>query len=54
MTDIRGHQKILQDFLHAIQTNSKPICDGTEGRKSVALIEAIYRASRSASATVSL
>jgi predicted dehydrogenase len=54
VTDIRGHQKILQDFLHAIQTNTKPICDGPEGRKSVALIEAIYRASRNASATVSL
>jgi UDP-N-acetyl-2-amino-2-deoxyglucuronate dehydrogenase len=52
VTDIRGHQKILEDFLHAIRTNTKPICDGTEGRKSVALIEAIYRASRSASATV--
>ena len=54
VTDIRGHQKILENFLHAIRTNSKPICDGAEGRKSVALIEAIYRASRSASATVSL
>ena len=52
VTDIRGHQKIVEDFLHSIRTNSKPICDGTEGRKSVALIEAIYRASRSASANV--
>jgi UDP-N-acetyl-2-amino-2-deoxyglucuronate dehydrogenase len=54
VTDIRGHQKILEDFLHAIQTNTKPICDGPEGRKSVALIEAIYRASRTSSAAVSL
>ena len=54
VTDIRGHQKILEDFLHAIRTNAKPICDGSEGRKSIALIEAIYRASRSASATVAL
>ncbi len=52
VTDIRGHQKILEDFLHAIRTNGKPLCDGTEGRKSVALIEAIYRASRGASANV--
>jgi UDP-N-acetyl-2-amino-2-deoxyglucuronate dehydrogenase len=52
VTDIRGHQKILEDFLHAIRTNTKPVCDGEEGRKSVALIEAIYRASRSVSATV--
>jgi UDP-N-acetyl-2-amino-2-deoxyglucuronate dehydrogenase len=52
VTDIRGHQKILEDFLQAIRTDGKPVCDGAEGRKSVALIEAIYRASRSASATV--
>src|SRR5580693_1457147 len=53
VTDIRGHQRILEDFLNAIRTNGKPICDGAEGRKSVALVEAIYRASRSASAAVS-
>ncbi len=52
VTDIRGHQKILEDFLRAIRTNGKPVCDGEEGRKSVALIEAIYRASRGASANV--
>jgi predicted dehydrogenase len=52
VTDIRGHQKILEDFLRAIRTNGKPVCDGAEGRKSVALIEAIYRASRGASANV--
>jgi predicted dehydrogenase len=39
--------------LRAIQTNTKPLCDGAEGRKSVALIEAIYRAARSSSAVVS-
>lgn len=54
VTDIRGHQKILEDFLHAIRTNTRPVCNGEEGRKSVALIEAIYRAARTASAAVSL
>jgi UDP-N-acetyl-2-amino-2-deoxyglucuronate dehydrogenase len=46
VTDVRGHQAILQDFLKAIEHHTKPICDGLEGRKSVALIEAIYRAAQ--------
>ena len=44
VTDIRGHQKILEDFLSAIEHDTRPLCDGPQGRKSVALIEAIYRA----------
>lgn len=52
VTDIRGHQAILEDFLRAIDTDGTPICDGIEGRKSVALIEAIYRASKSTAVTV--
>ena len=47
VTDIRGHQAILEDFLHAIEQNCTPACDGLEGRRSVALVEAIYRASQS-------
>lgn len=43
VTDIRGHQKILEDFLSAIEQDTAPLCDGPQGRKSVALIEAIYR-----------
>jgi UDP-N-acetyl-2-amino-2-deoxyglucuronate dehydrogenase len=46
VTDVRGHQAILEDFLHAIQHNHAPACDGAEGRRSVALVEAIYRAAR--------
>jgi predicted dehydrogenase len=37
---------VLEDFIHAIEKNTPPACDGHEGRKSVALIEAIYRAAR--------
>jgi UDP-N-acetyl-2-amino-2-deoxyglucuronate dehydrogenase len=43
VTDIRGHRAILEDFLRAIVTGESPLCDGPQGRKSVALIEAIYR-----------
>ena len=46
VSDFRGHQAVLEDFLQAIKNDRPPLCDETEGRRSVALIEAIYRASR--------
>jgi predicted dehydrogenase len=46
VSDFRGHQAVLEDFLQAIQQNRAPACDGLEGRRSLALIEAIYRAAR--------
>jgi UDP-N-acetyl-2-amino-2-deoxyglucuronate dehydrogenase len=46
VSDIRGHQAVLEDFLAAIQQNRAPACDGTEGRRSIALVEAIYRAAK--------
>ena len=47
VSDIRGHQAVLEDFIQAIEQNRAPACDGREGRRSVAVIEAIYRAARS-------
>jgi UDP-N-acetyl-2-amino-2-deoxyglucuronate dehydrogenase len=47
VSDIRGHQAILEDFLHAIKTRSRPSCDGKEGRRSLALVEAMYASARS-------
>jgi UDP-N-acetyl-2-amino-2-deoxyglucuronate dehydrogenase len=47
VSDSRGHQAVLEDFLQAIQTNTTPRCDGREGRRSLALVEAIYAACRS-------
>jgi predicted dehydrogenase len=46
VSDARGHQAVLEDFLNAIQSNTKPRCDGGEGRRSLALVEAIYAACR--------
>ena len=46
VSDFRGHQSVLEDFLQAIQQNRAPACDGVEGRRSLALIEAIYRAAK--------
>jgi predicted dehydrogenase len=42
-----GHARQLADFVRAIQTDAPPLVDGREGRRSVALIEAIYRSNAS-------
>ena len=42
--DVRGHRRVIEDFLTAIRTGSAPLCDGRDGRRSVALVEAIYGA----------
>jgi UDP-N-acetyl-2-amino-2-deoxyglucuronate dehydrogenase len=49
VSDFSGHQAVLEDFLQAIKNNTKPMCDGAEGRRSVALVEQIYRVTRSSS-----
>ena len=46
VTDARGHQAVLEDFIRAVRHNTTPACDGQEGRRSIQLIEAIYRAAR--------
>lgn len=38
-----GHTRQLADFIESIKTGRNPLVDGAEGRKAVALIEAIYR-----------
>jgi predicted dehydrogenase len=47
VSDVSGHRRILEDFLRAIETDGKPLCDGYEGRRSVELVQAIYESSRS-------
>lgn len=54
VSDFRGHQAVIEDFLSAIQKNTVPACDGREGRRSLALVEAIYRATRSPQGTASV
>jgi predicted dehydrogenase len=46
VSDFRGHQAALEDFLAAIRQNRASACDGLEGRRSLALIETIYRAAK--------
>ena len=47
VSDVRGHQRILEDFIDAVRTGRDAACSAREGRKSVALVCAIYEASRS-------
>lgn len=42
-----NHRRQLEDFLHAIETDSTPMVDGHEGLRSVELVEAIYRSATS-------
>jgi len=46
VSDARGHQAVLEDFLRAIRTNTKPRCDGQEGRRSLVIVQMIYEACR--------
>jgi predicted dehydrogenase len=46
VSDATPHQRIIEDFLHAIDTSGRPACDGPEGRRSVVVIDAIYASAR--------
>lgn len=42
-----GHRRQIDDFVHAILENRPPLIDGRDGRKSVEVIEAVYRSAES-------
>ena len=44
--DALPHARVLEDFIDAIRTGRAAACDAREGRKSVAIIEAIYQSAR--------
>jgi predicted dehydrogenase len=41
-----GHQKQMEDLLLAIENGQRPLIDGTEGRKSVEIVLAIYQSAQ--------
>ncbi len=43
---VEGHRRVIADMTEAVRNGRPPIVPGAEGRKSVALIEAIYTAAR--------
>jgi len=46
ISDVRGHKAALEDFLRAIREGSEPRCNGREGLRSLAVVQALYRSSR--------
>ncbi len=46
VTDVSNHQRIIEDFVDAIRGQRAPVCDGIEGRRSVEVVEAVYRSAR--------
>jgi len=49
-----GHQRNFEDVVSAIREGREPSVDGTEARKAVALIRAIYESARLGGARVEL
>jgi predicted dehydrogenase len=47
VSDVRGHRAALEDFLRAVRDDTEPICNGREGLRSLAVVEALYRSARS-------
>ena len=50
IADASGHRALLEDFLRAIETGGRPLCDGREGRRSVELVQAVYESARTGQA----
>jgi predicted dehydrogenase len=46
VADETAHRRVLEDFIRAVQTGGRPMCDGREGRKSVELVQAVYESAR--------
>ena len=46
VSDASAHRRVFEDFIRAIETDGTPACDAREGRRSVAIVEAIYESAR--------
>ncbi len=46
VADASPHRRVFEDFVAALDRGGRPRVDGHEGRRSVALVEAIYESSR--------
>ena len=52
--DFLWHQRNFENALHALRNGEKPEIDGTEGRRAVELITAIYQSMKNDGAKISL
>jgi UDP-N-acetyl-2-amino-2-deoxyglucuronate dehydrogenase len=46
VADATPHRRLFEDFARAIERDAAPVCDGREGLRSLAVVEAIYAAAR--------
>jgi UDP-N-acetyl-2-amino-2-deoxyglucuronate dehydrogenase len=46
VSDSTPHRRVFEDFMQAIRTGRPPACDAREGRRSVAVVEAVYESAR--------
>jgi UDP-N-acetyl-2-amino-2-deoxyglucuronate dehydrogenase len=46
VSDASAHARIIRDFVRSIETGTPLACDAREGRKSVAIVEAMYESAR--------
>ena len=44
VSDATPHRRLIEDFARAIATGAAPACDGREGLRSLAVVEAVYAA----------
>ena len=52
VSDVRGHRAALEDFVGAIREGREPRCGGREGRRSLMVVDALYRSARAATPIV--
>ncbi len=52
--DISGHRAVFEDLAQAIRTGGRPRCDGPDGRRSLAVIDAVYASAAAGGAPVTL
>ena len=52
VSDARGHERLLADFVAAVREHREPLCSGREARQSLAAAEAIYESARTGCAAV--
>jgi predicted dehydrogenase len=46
VADAAAHAAVIADFADAVRTGRAPVCDGRDGRETLAVVEAIYAAAR--------
>lgn len=51
VADASPHRRVVEDFVAAVRDHRRPACDGREGRRSVALAEALYESARTGAIT---